>query len=79
MRRFAKKTFHLMGLDVRLHKNVQESKARTWEKKHDSMWRPFLSHLDIRTVVDIGANTGQFSKLIHRQCPAAAIISVEPL
>jgi hypothetical protein len=42
------------------------------------MWRPFLSHHDIRTVIDIGANTGQFAGLIHRLCPNARILSFEP-
>jgi FkbM family methyltransferase len=39
----------------------------------------FLSGLDCRTVVDIGANRGQFA-LVARQCqPHARVISFEPL
>jgi FkbM family methyltransferase len=79
MREIVRKGFHLIGLDVRLHSNVQRAAVRSWEEKQDAMWRPFLAHLDIADVVDVGANDGQFAALIHRLCPKARIISVEPL
>ena len=43
------------------------------------MWHPFLAHADVRTIIDVGANTGQFADLIYRYCPLAQIISFEPL
>jgi FkbM family methyltransferase len=79
LKRLAKEALSLIGLDVRLRKNIQKSEIRTWEKKQDAMWQPFLAHLDIADVVDVGANDGQFAALIHRLCPKARIISVEPL
>jgi FkbM family methyltransferase len=41
--------------------------------------RPWLRRLDIRTVLDIGANEGQFARLIHAVLPGATIYSFEPL
>jgi len=39
----------------------------------------FLSGLDLQTVLDIGANTGQFAEHIRQYLPAATIHSFEPL
>lgn len=39
----------------------------------------WLINKKIRTVLDIGANTGQFADLIHKITPQAKIISFEPL
>jgi len=41
--------------------------------------RPWLRRLDIRTVLDVGANEGQFARLIHAVLPGAVIYSFEPL
>lgn len=38
-----------------------------------------LSELDCRTVVDVGANRGQFSTAVRASNPGARIIAVEPL
>jgi FkbM family methyltransferase len=43
------------------------------------MWWPFLAHRQVRTVIDVGGNTGQFAQLIHRLCPQARIYSFEPI
>ena len=44
-------------------------------------WREFewIRGYDIRTVLDIGANTGQFASQIHALLPNARIYSFEPL
>jgi FkbM family methyltransferase len=34
---------------------------------------------DVKTIIDVGANTGQFAKRISRVCPAATIYCFEPL
>jgi FkbM family methyltransferase len=39
----------------------------------------WLQGADIRTVLDIGANTGQFALTVHRLLPEATIHSFEPL
>ncbi len=41
--------------------------------------RQWILDLDIRTVIDVGANTGQFAKLARAVFPAAIIYSFEPL
>jgi FkbM family methyltransferase len=38
-----------------------------------------LTNLSIRTVLDIGANTGRQSRLFRRKFPAAQIFSIEPI
>jgi len=40
---------------------------------------PVLAELDCRTVVDIGANRGQFALVARQELPQARIISFEPL
>jgi FkbM family methyltransferase len=54
----------LRGLDVRMVEDFT---------------KPWLLNLDIRTVIDIGANTGQFARAIHEVLPAAFVYSFEPL
>lgn len=41
--------------------------------------RPWITEMGIRTVLDIGANTGQFARLMHAILPATRIYSFEPL
>jgi FkbM family methyltransferase len=79
MKAVTKKLLSCCGLDVRLVRNVRHHESVTWEQKQDAMWRPFLMHRNIRTIIDVGANTGQFARMIHRQCPDAGIVSFEPL
>jgi FkbM family methyltransferase len=38
-----------------------------------------LRKLDIRTILDVGANTGQFAKTYRRLFPAARVVSFEPI
>jgi FkbM family methyltransferase len=40
---------------------------------------PWLKQAQIRTVLDIGANTGQFASAVHEVLPHARIYSFEPL
>lgn len=76
--KLAKTVLRKMGLDVRLVRNVEAYERRTWEEKWADDWR-FLENHDIRTIIDIGANTGQFAAMIHRVCPASRILSFEPI
>ena len=41
--------------------------------------QPWLTEAGINTIFDIGANVGQFAKLIHEVLPKAMIYSFEPL
>src|ERR1043165_5913347 len=41
--------------------------------------KPWLLGSDIKTIFDVGANTGQFARAVHEVLPAAFIYSFEPL
>lgn len=58
--------FDLIGLDIR----------RTDRAKNNLEW--LIPH-DIKTVFDIGANTGQFAIKIHKTLPNAKPFSFEPI
>lgn len=61
----AKSLFRLCGLNV-----TRIPRFETYE---------WLKGMSIRTVLDIGANTGQFAWQIHRILPDAMLYSFEPL
>lgn len=77
--RIAKSFFNSLGVDVRLKRNIALNSASSWIQRQDASWSPFLQHLNVRTIIDVGANTGQFATLIHRHFPDASIVSFEPL
>ena len=70
---------HRVGLDLRFTRQLEFAAKHRWEIEQAARWNAFLSHRNIRTVIDVGANTGQFARLISRQCPDSQIISFEPL
>src|SRR5574341_1723157 len=77
MKRLAKRAFHAIGFEViRLPALPQEHYQLFPPKDKEFIW---LGRLDVKTVLDIGANTGQFARKIHQLLPHAAIISFEPL
>jgi FkbM family methyltransferase len=45
----------------------------------ESLNKPWLLNSGVRTVFDVGANTGQFARVIHEVLPEAYIYSFEPL
>jgi FkbM family methyltransferase len=45
----------------------------------ESLNKPWLLNAGIRTIFDVGANTGQFARAIHEVLPEAYIYSFEPL
>lgn len=67
-----------LGLEVRLTHNLQAAREHEKTERQRQPWR-LLQHYDIRTVLDIGANEGQFAELIRDLCPRAQIYSFEPL
>ncbi len=64
IKKIIRKSFNIIGLDIR----KAESNEFVW-----------LKELNIQTVFDIGANTGQFARMIHNILPEASIYSFEPL
>lgn len=61
-----RRLLHKIGIDVRRHRKEPEPFS-------------YFSTLGIRTVIDVGANTGQFSKEARDTLPSAQIHSFEPL
>lgn len=59
-----KKLFHCFGYDISAIQNSQEQ---------------WIKAMDIKTILDIGANVGQFATYIHKLIPEAMIYSFEPI
>lgn len=62
-----KKVFHTVGLDLKRLDPAELNKF---------VW---LTNQNIKTILDIGANTGQFARMIHEVLPEAKVYSFEPL
>ena len=78
VREWTHRLLRRMGADVRLVRNIEAAQRGTAAEAWIRSFGIVRSH-DIRTVVDVGANTGQFAALIHKVCPAAQIFSFEPV
>jgi FkbM family methyltransferase len=68
------------GLVMARHPEAIALRRRGIDYDHyRNLRRRWLLDAGIRTILDIGANTGQFARLAHEVWPAAAIYSFEPL
>lgn len=67
VKKIVKHTARYLGVDIR--------RMAKWEREK-YCW---LSDITINSILDIGANTGQFAVQIHRVFPEAIIYSFEPL
>lgn len=67
-----------MGIDVRLLRNIKRAQATETLQQESENWR-FLKNHCIDSVLDVGANEGQFAQLIRRVCPDSLVWSFEPL
>ena len=68
IRAIVKKPLNLLGLDlVRYHPRYSIGEYA------------YISSLKIKSVIDVGAHTGEFAKMITRILPGVAVISFEPL
>ena len=68
IRTIVKKPLNLVGLDlVRYHPRYSLGEYG------------YISSLNIRTVIDVGAHTGEFAKMISRILPGVTVLSFEPL
>lgn len=75
-----KALFRYLGLEIRRLSSVQQEQ----QKQADWMGlqgegNKWLKKFDIRSVFDIGANTGAFTRMIARILPEAMIYAFEPL
>jgi FkbM family methyltransferase len=78
LKRFAKDILKKVGLDVRLARNIKVAEKKNWEEQWIKQWQ-FLKNHSINTIIDVGANTGQFAHMIAKVCPGSKIFSFEPL
>lgn len=70
-----------IGLEVRWRKNLEAAIDRERRIQHQKYLIPWkiLAQYEIETVIDIGANNGQFASHIREILPDARILSFEPL
>lgn len=66
------------GWDLRRRQSWQEEKRQKAQADEILKWR-FLRHYQPDTVIDVGANVGQFASLARHHLPDAQIIAAEPL
>lgn len=48
-------------------------------KPHERNWLKWLTEFEVKTIIDVGANTGQFAQEFHKLFPEAQMYSFEPL
>ncbi|WP_190348095.1 FkbM family methyltransferase [Sphaerospermopsis sp. FACHB-1194] len=72
------KIFNSLGLEIRLLKNLREAQKREKKMKELENYQ-FLANFDIKSIIDVGANEGQFARTIRHVFPGATIYSFEPL
>jgi FkbM family methyltransferase len=78
MPRTIHRLFNSLGFEVRRLSNLQRNRqAEQLAAEHDR-WR-LLKNFRIDTILDIGANEGQFASLMRSECPQARVYSFEPL
>ena len=66
------------GWDVRRSVSIENHRRAEWHRREIEKWKSIQCYRP-RTVLDIGANTGQFAELAREILPKARIISFEPL
>ena len=65
--------FHVQLHRIPNQAEIEKQKELAAQKK---LW---LKNIGVKTIIDIGANTGQFSTSIHQIFPEAMLYSFEPL
>jgi FkbM family methyltransferase len=71
-----RKPFNAVGLNIVRQADRAAALRFRPSEANRYLW---LTSLGIRTIFDIGANTGEFAQLIHGILPEARILSFEPL
>lgn len=78
MRKLIHKVLNKLGLELRLIRNVQAARQAQRDLEEIDKWR-LLRHFNIGSILDVGANEGQFAAIMLHVCPLASIYSFEPL
>lgn len=66
----------LFKLELHRMPTAEELKQIAEAERRRTLW---LRNMNIETILDIGANTGQFAKSMHELFPEATLYSFEPL
>jgi FkbM family methyltransferase len=67
-----------LGWDVRRVQSLEATRRERVQQEQLAKWR-FLGRYGLKSILDIGANTGQFAELAREIVPEARIYSFEPL
>lgn len=67
-----------VGWDLRRTQSYQAEAQDKWEQRELAKWNLLKSYAP-RTILDIGANTGQFAHLVRKLLPTCRVISFEPI
>jgi FkbM family methyltransferase len=67
-----------MGIEVRLLRNLRRNRKAERAAAERDQWR-LLTNFRIGTILDVGANEGQFAHLMRELCPSDRIYSFEPM
>ncbi len=78
MREVLRSLLNALGLDIRLTRNLRAAALAARKDQEFHAWS-LLQHRRFVSVLDIGANEGQFATLARRLWPQAQIHSFEPL
>lgn len=79
MKARVKKILNLAGVDIRLCRNIARAEEQRKLEEWRRTWHALGSHLSVRTVIDVGANEGQFAQMIKGVFPGCPVLSFEPL
>jgi FkbM family methyltransferase len=78
LRNWARSSLLKLGWDLRRTVNYEDTVRAEWHRRELVKWRVLHSYQPA-TLLDIGANTGQFAALVRELLPTTRIISFEPL
>lgn len=73
-----RRVFLALGLDVRFIASVAAARAQEKKNRELESWR-LLAGQEFGTILDVGANEGQFARLARILWPSATVHSFEPL
>jgi FkbM family methyltransferase len=76
--RIAHRLLNMLGIEVRLLRNMRAARIAELRGREVEAWRLLESH-QFRTILDIGANEGQFARIARELWPQAIVHSFEPL
>lgn len=76
-KKIIKRIFNFFGLEIKLRRTEKEKAKIKFENFLSS--HKWLTDYNFKTILDIGANEGQFAHKMRKLFPKAQIISFEPL